>query len=164
MSLPVHRFFLLSGGGYWEEGWAYDEFKRRILLRLRREKAVELPMELYEYIADTLEWIPSVNPADPRPWPGRGLNQFGPTLITTDGAGTFEHVFKSWADLFAGGPELVRLRGNLRLVRAGEFLQSMGESEIYEFDRDALVPVLRALASYGAEVGSGESVIVHLGI
>lgn len=162
--MPTHRFFLLSGDGRWDEGWGYADFESRLRVRLRREEAVELPMDVYRYIADTLAWIPSVNPANPRPWPGRGLNELGPTLINRGGAETFRHVFGSWAALFAGGPERIRLTGNVEFVREGDGFRPAGEFAVSEYDRDALVPALRTLCRYGVEARGGESFIVHLGI
>ncbi len=163
-SMPGHEFFLLSGDGHWDEGWGYKDFQTRVWVRLRREEAVNLPMDFYRYVADTLEWIPSINPASPRSWPGHGLNEFGPTLINRDGADVFRHVFSSWAALLAGGPERIQLTGGATYTREGGVLRSTGHFAKYEFDRDTLVTALRTLASYGMEVSTGESFIVHLGI
>ena len=141
-----------------------------LLAFVNDRRALHLHDDVLRYMADTLAWIPTYNPA--RREQHRGLCWYGPTIIGVDGAETAERVFRGWADLFAAGPSVLMLTGSFGWTVAGDpdhpslAEQQRGAYERLEFDRDSLVALLRQLAGYAAEVraATGRLYLLHDGI
>lgn len=152
---PFHRFLLLPGRG----DWGRPEYDANIRALLQRRDGITLSDDVFGYLYDILQWILSRNPANPKAWPGSGLNRFGPTIVGEDGAEMFERVFGAWAGLFALGPAHIKLSGGWVPSREGNY-----RMEIIEVDQDRLVATLSGLAGYGRDASSGTSFIMHLGI
>lgn len=158
-----HNFLLLDcdGDGEWELSRFYHD-----------PRAVHLHDDLVRYMGDTLEWIPTVNPA--RQEPHRGLCMWGPTLIVVEGAEVAERVFGLWAELFAVGPPVLTLTGNYSWVEPDDdptqstvrFTQLEGGYDRLEFDRDEVVGVLRQVAAWCGQVrlGGGRLYLNHFGV
>ena len=128
--------------------------------------------DVLEYMADTLKWIPTYNPATKRPHDG--LCWHGPTVIREPGAEVAANIFSSWAALFSVGPEDLRLTGQFGWQLENDpdkdgFERVVPGSAAYEnlmIDRDAVVKNLRTLAEYAGRVQqtNGAQYILHLGI
>ncbi len=88
---PYHDFLLLSRAEHRFSD--YMEF-------INDPVAIRIEDDLIRYIADTLEWIPTLNPAKNNE-SHRGLCYYGPTVIHTEGAQVASPIFNGWAELFA---------------------------------------------------------------
>lgn len=157
-----HDFLLLDldSDGEWELGRFHHD-----------PRAVHLHDDLVRYMADTLEWIPTFNPA--RREAHRGLCMWGPTLIMVEGAAVAERVFGLWADLFSVGPPVLSLTGSYSWVEpddappTGERVtQLQGGYDRLEFGRDDVVGVLRQLVAWCSLVrlGGGRLYLSHFGV
>lgn len=124
--------------------------------------AVQLHDDLIGYLIDSLNWIPSYNPAKQEPT--AGLCRWGPTIIHIEGAVTARRIFTAWADLLSAGPPMLHLTGAWSYLGAEP--SSEGAYEWLEFDRGEVVERLRLLAHYADKVAvSGHDLyILHLGV
>jgi hypothetical protein len=135
-------------------------------------RALRLHDDLVRYMADTLAWVPTFNPA--RREPHKGLCMWGPTIIDADGAPIAERVFRAWADLLVLGPPVLALTGNFSWVAEGDAPLSDAERvtplergyDRLEFDRDEVVGVLQQLVQYSDRVRSagGRLYLLHQGV
>ena len=153
MSGPYHDFLLLTRTEH-----RFSDYMRFI----NDPRAIRLEDELLHYIADTLEWIPTHNPAKNEPH--RGLCFYGPTVIHTEGASAAATIFGTWAALFASGPENLILTGGWTMIEGD--LPNQGEYEKLNLDRDDLVRKLRQIADYAKQIvdTDGDYCILHLGV
>lgn len=112
---------------------------------------------IVEYLADTLKWVPSFNPAFRDLIPGCGLNLYGVTGIGTSGATVLAPLCRAWSAVFAVGPPVLELH-------SGWDLDTM-EQHIASTQRDEAVSALSELAEMAETVVQGGSGwILHLGI
>lgn len=174
-----HDFLLLKKSEY-----PYENYE--IFLE-GSEGRIYLHDDLVQYMGDTLNWVPSMNPSNPSEWPGYGLNLFGPTVIHTSGAEKFGRVCTAWADLMSLGPKNLHLTGSFewvpeeiateenkegkRLIEDGSSIdENIAGMRVYQgyskirCDRDELVGKLRLLAEYAQKALDGDHYILHLGI
>lgn len=68
--------------------------------------------DIIQYILDSLEWIPSKNPAKKGSPMGQGINYYGVTLLDEQSSRSLINVFTAWRDLFKNAPETFELTGN----------------------------------------------------
>lgn len=152
MSLD-HDFVLLDR--VLDGEWALNRF-------VHHPRAIHLHDNLVRYMLDTLNWIPTHNPATNDPC--SGLNLWGPTLIERNGAVVGEKVFRAWSRLLESGPSTLELTGSYLWL--DEESKESGHYERLQFSRDDIVPVLDTLAGYCAEVqmANGRLYIYHGGV
>ncbi|MDF0553499.1 Coagulation factor 5/8 type-like protein [Kamptonema sp. UHCC 0994] len=125
---------------------------------------VKLHDDFIHYVNDTLKWVSTLNPDNPKEWQSYGLNLYGVTIINKQGAEVFHHVVESWAKLFSKAPAKLQLRGHWMLGIDEEGVENEGDYEQLEFDRDVVVKKLITLANYADKTWSGDFFILHLGI
>jgi len=121
---------------------------------LHSPEAVRVADDLVRYIGDTLDWVPSSNPAGGESRQ-TGLNYFGPTIIDPPATAQLARIIRSWIAIFRLGPERLQLRG--------WWSETDQAYERLEFERAALIAVLEQLEAMTERVGPGEY-LVHLGI
>ncbi len=150
MSL-MHEFLLMSSAD--QSPLEYRSFAR--------EHVVGVHDDLLQYMADSLKWIPTLNPA--RNERGFGLNLYGPTAILQDGAPIAASVFRSWAQLLGLAPQELVLTGPWTTI---EGWQGSGEYAQLRFDRDDVVATLETAATYFTRVADshGEWFVLHRGV
>jgi len=150
---PYHDFLMLSRTEH-----RFSDYRQFI----HDPRAVRLADDLLHYIADTLEWIPTHNPAKNESH--RGLCFYGPTVIHTEGASAAAEIFGAWSTLFACGPKNCKLTGGWTMIENDP--PNEGEYEKLNFDRDDLVRKLRQIADYAKHVvdTDGDCFILHLGV
>jgi hypothetical protein len=160
MSKMNHDFMLLSCTEHPIEDWGAWH---------HNPDAIKIQNDVLEYMADTLKWIPTYNPA--KKCPHQGLCWFGPTVILQPGAEIAAKIFSNWADLFRCGPEVLELTGQFgwQVENDPDMDGVLPNTATYEhliFNRDELVANLRTLASYAARVQQtkGAHYILHMGI
>ncbi|MGK4001159.1 hypothetical protein WMF31_00940 [Sorangium sp. So ce1036] len=126
-----------------------------------RPGEIQIHDDLLRYIIDTLEWIPSLNPARKRR--GSGLNLYGPMVITNVGAATTRRIFQSWVRLFSCSPPVLRLYGPWSEVvgKAGT-----GRRLTRRYRRDDVISRLRSLVLLCRRIERGGSklYLLHMGI
>ncbi len=151
---PFHDFLLLP-----RTEASYSDYSRFI----GDPRAISLEDDLIRYIADTLDWIPTRNPA--RDEPHRGLCFYGPTVIEAAGASAAVTIFDSWSAIFARGPERLKLKGGWTMIE-DDPTNKGGEYQELNVDRDEVVRKLRQFADYARKVleTNGDYFILHLGV
>ena len=158
-----HDFMLLASEEHPIENWESC---------YHNPDAVKIHDDVLEYLADTLKWIPTYNPATKRPF--QGLCWHGPTVIRESGALVTAKVFSLWADLLNCGPADLELTGAFGWKVENDpdkdgFERIVPRSAKYErlvINRDRLVASLHTLVSYAERVQQtqGAYYILHLGI
>lgn len=118
--------------------------------------------DIIQYIQDTFNWVPSINPSI-NYQKGFGLCNYGITLFDKEGAEVIFKLAKSWADLFSSGPTTVKLTGNYILTRNGKYFPE-GKYEVIEIPKDKLIGNFRKLQLFSKKVISGDYLILHHGI
>lgn len=153
-----HEFFVVESRA---EAWG--------LTRRHLGSAATLHDDLVRYMLDSLAWIPSLNPSKRQLM--FGLNVWGRTVITTDGAAVAGSIFRAWAQLFALSPARLKLQGAFGWIEdesneAADAAAAGGAYERLEFERDDVCTSLRAIATQCDEVLSSDRhlCILHLGI
>ncbi len=160
-----HDFWLLEEGVY-----SYEHYKDFVS---RKDAPLHISDDVLRYFADTLSWIPTLNPALVEVPSGQGLNWYGPTIINQMGGDLLQQICTSWSRLFASGPERLTLRGLFEWqwpfdeqehsVREDQ-LHMLGRYEYLDIDRDWIVQTLTMLADYGKQAATGKIFILHVGI
>ncbi len=160
-----HDFWFLREGEH-----PYTDYPH---LLSQHNAPVRVNDDLLRYFSDTLSWIPTLNPAKESMPMGYGLNWYGPTIMNQAGGARFQRVCTAWAQLFACGPEQLKLRVGFswqwpfeeseRLVSEDQ-LHTFGRYEYLEIDRDQLVRMLTTLAQFGEQASRSEFYVLHLEI
>lgn len=162
MSGLLHDFMLLNYVEHPVENWQQW---------YHNPAAMKIHDDILQYIADSLRWIPTYNPAAKLPC--HGLCWCGPTIIDTTGAKIAARVFASWAELFSCGPNEIELTGQFSWQSENATEQDGAERVVsgsagYErlnMNRDELTMNLRTLASYAERIEQTDALyILHLGI
>ena len=153
MSGPYHDFLLLSRAEH-----SFSDYMNFI----NDPRAIQVEDDVLRYLADTLQWIPTYNPAKNESH--RGLCFWGPTVIHTEGAPAAAAIFGAWATLFGCGPRNLILTGDWTTVEGQP--PNEGEFEKLHVDRDDLVGRLRWIADYAKQIveTNGDFFILHLGV
>jgi hypothetical protein len=161
----LHQFWLFEEGVV-----SYSDYLRYMS---RKDAPINLHDDLLWYLADSLSWIPTLNPAKPGFPSGHGLNWFGPTIIEQSGAAILSQICLSWSQLFSCGPKDLHLRGlytlkwpfdeEEHLVKA-DHLSRLGHYDQLEVNRDECVDALTTLARFGEQTATGKYFIMHLGV
>ncbi|MES2794305.1 MAG: hypothetical protein V4719_32120 [Planctomycetota bacterium] len=149
---PFHDFLILDRDV--DGDWELTKF-------IRNPRAIQLHDDFVRYIADTLAWIPTVNPAQKCSQFGLCMN--GPTIIESGGAATSGMVFNAWADLLSIGPQVIALTGGFSWTDNPAL---DGEYVHLQFDRNEIVLALRQLAIWSSQVrmGNGRLYLYHDGL
>ena len=152
-----HEFFLVSNTV------AYQDL---ILMRNNEKNldiidSLDLPDDLIQYIADSLNWIPCKNPAKSMIKEEEGINYYGVTLFDQTSAATMKSIFTAWHSLFTNSPETLEL--------TGEFIHSsnkklLGERERLVFRRNDVLELLERLLSMIVRLEEENLYLYHLGI
>ena len=101
MAGPYHEFQLLA---------AERRQRSNYMKPMRGPHIVQVHDDLIGYVRDTLNWVPTFNPAKKEGH--RGLCRYGVTVIDGEGASKFALVLDAWASLFACGPKDLTLTGD----------------------------------------------------
>jgi len=141
---PYHEFLLVERSRHEPADY---------LALIHHAHAIKVPDDLVRYIADSLDWIESSNPAGGSK--GSGLNYYGPTIVESSGAQRLAGLLQAWAALFRLGPEELEL--------TGYWSPSSGKYERLLFNRDKVVILFDQVAHLAARVTS-TSYLLHLGI
>lgn len=122
---------------------------------------VRLHDDIVRYILDSLNWIPSYNPSKRERH--TGLNLYGITLISSEGAHRTAQIFRAWGALFSMGPEELDLTGGWTCL---ERPKEEGRYQTIRSNRDSLVKSLQSISMQCDETAVSEhkAFVLHLGI
>ena len=160
-----HQFFLLKveEQGQWHKNW---------FELIKTTQGIQLHEDVLRYIADTLQWIPTYNPATKQAH--EGLCWYGMTWVQAEGASIMAKVLASWADLLSCGSAELELTGSYGYQVENDsskdgfevIAANSGRYEKLIFNRDELVTKLRTLSAYAKQFQEQGSAyyILHLGI
>ena len=115
--------------------------------------SIAIPDDLIQYIMDSLNWIPSKNPAKSMTREEKGINYHGITLFDQTSAAVMKRVFVAWHSLFINSPEELKLTGDF-----------MSENEGAVFNKDNILKLLERLISMIERLEEGNLHLYHLGI
>ena len=125
---------------------------------------VLLDMDIYWYIGDGLNWIPSVIPHNMKAYPNKiGLDEHGMTVINKVGAPIAYKIFKSWAEIFSCGPDLITLTNTSKELLEDDF-ERYQKYKVASVEKCVLVRTFETLAQYADQASTGKFYIWHLGI
>lgn len=150
-----HEFYLIPNTIDVKEFWEHMKNNNSVI------DSVVIHDDLIQYIFDSLEWIPSKNPALRGTPNGRGLNYHGVTLFDKQSSPTLERVFCSWRDLFKNSPTTLELTGEFVYDENDEIL---GEYEKLIFNRDEVIRDFEKIISMSLKIAEGDCYIYHCGI
>ncbi|TAA71990.1 hypothetical protein [Planococcus salinarum] len=154
MSLE-HEFFLVSNTVTYHELMSSSEKNPDII------DSIDIPDDLIQYIADSLNWIPCKYPALSMTREVKGIDCYGVTLFDHTSAATMKSIFTAWHSLFTNSPEKLEL--------AGEFVVSskkniLGEYEHLFYSRDNVLELLKRLLSMIERLEEENLFLYHFGI
>lgn len=155
-----HEFSLITYDDYEELG--YDGY---YLPAENLSNVVLIHDDIIQYIQDTFNWVPSINPAM-NYQKISGLCNYGVTLFDKDGAAVIFRLVKAWIDLFSNGPDNLKLTGNYCWTMGDNNGMQDGKYEIIEVAREELIENFRKLQSFAEKVisSSNRYFILHYGI
>ncbi|AQU79551.1 hypothetical protein AJGP001_09900 [Planococcus faecalis] len=140
---------------------AYKDLMRRNEKNLDIIDSIDIPDDLIQYIADSLNWIPCKNPAISMTREETGINYYGVTLFDQTSAATMKSIFSAWHSLFTNSPEKLELTGEFVLSSKKNIL---GTHERLIFSRDDVLELLERLLSMIERLDEGNLYLYHLGI
>ncbi|MEH7355137.1 hypothetical protein V7150_16385 [Neobacillus drentensis] len=150
-----HEFYLISNTTDVKDFWMFREKNNSVF------DSVVIHDDLIQYIFDTLEWIPSKNPALSGTPNGRGLNYHGVTLFDKQSSVTLISIFSSWRDLFKNAPNILELTGEFVYAKSGKML---GEYEKKVFNKDEVIKQFEKIISMSVQLAEGDYYLYHCGI
>jgi hypothetical protein len=112
--------------------------------------AIQIHDDLLGYMSDTLQWIPTYNPAKSEKC--MGLCWYGSTVIKSEGAKIAGQIFRPWAELFSCGSKVLQLTGSWGVEWEEGSPVSEGEYERINVGRDEIVNKMKVLADLADQV------------
>ncbi|QDQ02255.1 hypothetical protein FOH38_18175 [Lysinibacillus fusiformis] len=116
---------------------------------------ITLDVKVYEYIYDSLTWIPCKNPAFPGNPKQVGMNEIGITLFDEDSASSLISIFTAWRDLFKNGPNVIQ-----KLIYFHEY----SDEDLLSFNRDNTIENFEKVIYLAKQLSSGKYYLYHCGI
>jgi hypothetical protein len=150
-----HEFYLISGSSDVENFWRQRSDADNVI------NSVIIDDDVIQYILDTLDWIPSRNPALKGNPIGRGINYHGVTLFDAKSSDSLKAIFTAWRDLFANAPTQMELTGEFMIENG---LESVGRYETLVLDRDRVIQAFEQIIAMSERLGEGDMYLYHCGI
>lgn len=154
MSLE-HEFFLVPNSVSYQELIRGSEINPVII------DSINVPDDLIQYIADSLNWIPCKNPAISMTKEETGINYYGVTLFDQTSVATMKSIFMAWHSLFSNSPEKMELTGEFVVSSKRNIL---GEYDHLIFSKDDVLELLERMLSLIARLEEEDLFLYHLGI
>lgn len=151
----VHEFFLVP------KTVGYKEFMRLYMNNSDSIDSIDLPDDLIQYISDSLNWIPSKNPAISMTREEKGVNLCGVTLFDQTSAAVMKNIFSAWYLLFTNSPEKLELTGEFTFSANKK---ELGRRELLVFGRKEVLELLEKLISMIERLEDGNLYLYHLGM
>ncbi|UPM55458.1 hypothetical protein [Gottfriedia acidiceleris] len=148
-----HEFYLVPDTVDVQEFWRLRDYNNVI-------DGVIIHDDMIQYIMDSLDWIPSINPSTSHNKNRRGINYYGITLFEQQSSELIIAIFTSWRNLFINGPKVLKLRGNFVFGENDEG----GEYEKLIINRYELLIKIEKMISMAEKLSKGNLYLYHLGI
>ena len=114
---------------------------------------ITVDMKIFDYIHDSLTWIPCRIPSLPGMPKEIGINEIGVTLFEEHSASSLISIFTAWRDLFKNGPNIIEER----------IFFDEGEDTL-SFERDDTIERFEKVISMSKQLSEGKYYIYHCGI
>ncbi|WP_080840816.1 hypothetical protein [Cohnella massiliensis] len=150
-----HEFYLVPITIDVERFWMNRENNPEIIDR------VGIHDDIILYVGDTLNWIPSKNPALHGTPAGTGINYYGVTLFDKASARNLKNVFSSWRDLFLNSPTTLELTGEFVMLEGGG---QAGQYEKLVYNRNEIIKQFEKIISFSDRLSEGNCYVYHCGI
>lgn len=114
-----------------------------------RSQGVQLDDDLLSYMWDALAWVPCRYPHSNMKR-ALGPDRYGPTVVDWEGALPLSRVLDGFADVFATGPNTLRLNCGPAWIETGNPADNTAESmfgNYVEYERDETIDRLRQIAA-----------------
>jgi hypothetical protein len=118
--------------------------------------SVKIHDDMITYIYDSLNWIPSRNPALRDMPNGQGIHYHGITLFDEHSSEALLKIFTAWRDLFSNAPDIFQLKG--------PFIINRDEHEILYFSRNEIIDQFETMISMSNYLADGNYYLYHCGI
>ncbi|WKA53139.1 hypothetical protein [Planococcus shixiaomingii] len=128
--------------------------------KIRAIDQVIIHDDIILYILDSLEWIPSQNPALNGSPIGQGIQYHGVTLFDGQSSESLKAIFTSWRGLFENASDTFELTGNF--VYGNN--ENDGEYERIRVDRAEVVEQFGKIISMAEQLAKGDCYLYHCGI
>lgn len=116
---------------------------------------ITLDVKVFEYIYDSLTWIPCKNPALPGIPKEIGINEIGITLFDEDSASSLISIFTAWKDLFKNGPNVIQ-----KLL----YYHDCSDEDLLSFNRDNTIEIFEKIIYLSKQLSDGRYYLFHMGI
>lgn len=111
---------------------------------------------MIQYIYDTLQWVPSKNPAMSELPIMSGINYHGVTLFDSNSTKSLLTVFTSWKDIFSMAPATFELKGPHNY--------STDTYEQLQFNRYEIISQFEKIITMIARLKHNKHYLYHFGI
>lgn len=157
----IHEFILIEKEKYSADYYLSIERDSNGRINMKKSNItylVELHDDIIQYISDSLNWIPSINPSTNQN--GFGLNHYGMTLFNSNSADIIRNIFSSWARLLENAPQEFEITGNY----TWDSDKSNGSYEKIQIIRNEIVESFKTLSTYAEKLSDNGFYLLHLGI
>ena len=151
--MSVHEFFLIKRTETQDEEFFETFYSNRENHKDIIVDYITVDIKVFEYIYDSLTWIPCMNPAFPGNPKQVGINDIGITLFDEHSASSLISIFTAWRDLFKNGPAIIE-----KLIFFDEGVDTLS------FERDDTIERFEKIISMSKQLSEGKYYIYHCGI
>ncbi|WP_042473710.1 hypothetical protein [Bacillus ndiopicus] len=151
----MHEFFLIKktetqDDDFFDKFWSKIDNHKDIIVDY-----ITIEIKVFDYIFDSLTWIPCMNPAFPGNPKQVGINHIGLTLFDENSASSLISIFTAWIDLFKNGPSVIK-----RLIYFHEY----SDEDLLTFDRDDTIENFKKFIDIAKQLSDGKYYLYHWGI
>ena len=156
--MSAHEFLLIKRTETQDEEFFETFYRNRENHKDIIVDYITVDMEIFDYIHDSLTWIPCMNPAFPGNPQQVGINHIGITLFDEHSASSLISIFTAWVDLFKNGPSVIQ-----KLIYFLDYQENPDEG-LLNFERDATIEKFEKIISMSKQLSEGNCYIFHCGI
>ena len=151
--MSVHEFFLIKRTETQDEEVFETFYSNRENYKDIIVDYITVDMKIFDYIHDSLTWIPCRIPSLSGMPKVMGINKLGVTLFDEYSASSLISIFTAWRDLFKNGPNIIEKR----------IFFDEGEDTL-SFERDDTIEGFEKIISMSKQLSEGKYYIYHCGI
>ncbi|MFC5588161.1 hypothetical protein ACFPRA_04660 [Sporosarcina soli] len=151
----MHEFYLIKKTETQDDDFFLYFYRNRDNYKDIIVDYITVDINVFEYIFDSLTWIPCMNPAFPGNPEQVGINEIGITLFDEHSASSLISIFTAWRDLFKNGPSVIR-----KLIYYHEY----SNDDVLSFDRDDTIETFDKIIDISKQLSDGKYYLYHCGI
>jgi len=153
--ISMHEFFLIKKTDTQDDDFFNNFYREKDNHKEIIVDYTTLEIDVFDYIFDSMTWIPCMNPAFPGNPKQVGINHIGITLFDEHSAASLIAIFTAWRDLFKNGPSLIK-----KLLYYNDYTVD----GIVSFDRDSTLAKFGKIIDLSKQLLDGKHYIYHCGI